>query len=72
MKLGLSAIAPVGVVACWYFALGPFEEKVMSGIIALLCIATLTAINAMWRILSELGREYLNMGSPQNSEKIVR
>ena len=61
MKLGLSAIAPVGVVVCWYFALGPFEEKIMPGIIALLCIATLTAINAMWRILPELGRDYLNM-----------
>lgn len=60
-KLTVSAIAPVIVVVCWYLMLGPFTAKVLSGIMALLCIAALTAVNALWRILPNEGREYLEM-----------
>jgi hypothetical protein len=61
-KLTVSAITPVILVVCWYLMLGPFfPAKVLSGIIALLSIAALTAVNALWRILPNEGREYLDM-----------
>lgn len=60
-KLTLAAIVPVIVIACWYWMLGPYPDKALSGIIALLCIAALTAVNALWRILPNEGREYLDM-----------
>lgn len=60
-KVTLSAIAPVIVVVCWYLVLGPFQAKILPSIIALLCIAALTIINAFWRILPNEGRDYLDM-----------